>query len=89
MGTSFLAKRFPASAAAASSPEAVFTRHPFPLLSAAMTPEFFRTIVAEALTDAERTARVVRSFAQAPDHPQALNFPEGYYLTGLQLAISN
>ncbi len=57
--------------------------------SAAMTPEFFRTIVAEALTDAERTARVVRSFAQAPDHPQALNFPEGYYLTGLQLAISD
>ncbi|MBO4620585.1 MAG: class I SAM-dependent methyltransferase [Victivallales bacterium] len=57
--------------------------------SAAMTPEFFRKIVAEALTDAGRTARVVRSFSQAPDHPQALNFPEGHYLTGLQLAISN
>lgn len=57
--------------------------------SAAMTPEFFRIIVAEALTDARRTARVVRSFTQAPDHPQALNFPEGHYLTGLQLAIDN
>lgn len=57
--------------------------------SAAMTPEFFRTIVAEALTDAGRTARVVRAFTQAPDHPQALNFPEGHYLTGLQLEIGN
>ncbi len=53
--------------------------------SAAMTPEFFRTIVAEALTDARRTARVVRSFTQAPDHPTSLSFPEGHYLTGLQI----
>lgn len=57
--------------------------------SAAMTPEFFRTIVAEALTDAGRVARVVRAFSQAPDHPQALNFPEGHYLTGLQLEMRN
>lgn len=57
--------------------------------SAAMTPEFFRTIVAEALTDAGRSARLVRSFSQAPDHPQALNFPEGHYLTGLQLSLNN
>ena len=57
--------------------------------SAAMTPEFFRTIVAEALTDAGRVGRVVRTFSQSPDHPQALHFPEGHYLTGLQLAIGN
>ncbi len=55
--------------------------------SAAMTPEFFRTIVAEALTDARRGARLVRSFSQAPDHPQSLAFPEGHYLTGLQLQL--
>ncbi len=55
--------------------------------SAAMTPEFFRTVVAEALTDAGRTARVARVFSQAPDHPLALNFPEGHYLTGLELRM--
>lgn len=55
--------------------------------SGAMTPEFFRTIVAEALTDAGRTARVLCSFSQAPDHPQSLAFPEGHYLTGLQLRL--
>ena len=55
--------------------------------SAAMTPEFFRTIVAEALTDAHRTARVVQSFSQAADHPQSLAFPEGHYLTGLELHL--
>lgn len=55
--------------------------------SAAMTPEFFRTIVAEALTDSHRTGRVVRSFSQAPDHPQSLAFPEGHYLTGLEVRV--
>lgn len=56
--------------------------------SAAMTPEFFRTIVAEALADAGRTARVVREFRQSPDHPSSLAFPEGHYLTGLQLVMN-
>ncbi len=55
--------------------------------SAAMTPEFFRTIVAEAVTDAKRSARVVRTFAQPADHPTSLAFPEGHYLTGLQLMM--
>ncbi|MGN0867685.1 MAG: class I SAM-dependent rRNA methyltransferase [Oligosphaeraceae bacterium] len=55
--------------------------------SAAMTPEFFQTVVAEALTDSGRSARVVRTFTQAPDHPMALNFPEGRYLTGLELRM--
>ncbi len=55
--------------------------------SAAMTPEFFRTIVGEALTDAHRSARVVRSYSQAPDHPQSLAFPEGHYLTGLEIVV--
>jgi 23S rRNA (cytosine1962-C5)-methyltransferase len=55
--------------------------------SAAMTPEFFRTIVAEALCDARRSARVVRDFRQAPDHPASLAFPEGDYLNGLQIRM--
>ncbi len=57
--------------------------------SGAMTPEFFRTITAEALTDAGRSARIVRSFSQAPDHPQSPAFPEGHYLTGLQLRLDD
>ena len=55
--------------------------------SAAMTPELFRKVVGDAARDAGRDALLVRSFAQAPDHPQALNFPEGHYLTGLQLQL--
>lgn len=55
--------------------------------SAAMTPEFFRTILGEALVDSGRQARVVRTFAQAPDHPLSLTFPEGCYLTGLELRL--
>ncbi|MFA6930209.1 MAG: class I SAM-dependent methyltransferase [Lentisphaeria bacterium] len=55
--------------------------------SAAMTPEFFRKVIGDAARDAGRDALLVRSFAQAPDHPQALNFPEGHYLTGLQLQL--
>lgn len=57
--------------------------------SGAMTPEFFRTIIAEALTDAGRSARIVRSFSQAPDHPQSPAFPEGHYLTGLQIRLDS
>ncbi|MBO7741876.1 MAG: class I SAM-dependent methyltransferase [Victivallales bacterium] len=57
--------------------------------SAAMTPEFFRTIVAEALCDAKRSARVVRDFRQAPDHPASLAFPEGDYLNGLMIRMAD
>ncbi len=55
--------------------------------SAAMTPDLFRKVVGDAARDAGRDALLVRSFAQAADHPQALNFPEGHYLTGLQLQL--
>lgn len=55
--------------------------------SAAMTPELFRKVVGDAARDAGRDALLVRSFAQAPDHPQSLNFPEGHYLTGMQLQL--
>lgn len=55
--------------------------------SGAMTPELFGKIVGDACRDAGRDALVVRTLAQAPDHPIALNFPEGRYLTGLQLTL--
>ncbi|HOG49842.1 MAG TPA: class I SAM-dependent methyltransferase [Lentisphaeria bacterium] len=55
--------------------------------SGAMTPELFQKVVGDAVRDAGRDARIVRALGQAPDHPVSLNFPEGRYLTGLQLII--
>jgi 23S rRNA (cytosine1962-C5)-methyltransferase len=52
-----------------------------------MTPELFGKVVGDAVRDAGRDARIVRCLGQAPDHPVTLNFPEGRYLTGLQLII--
>ena len=55
--------------------------------SGAMTPELFQKVVGDAVRDAGRDARIVSVLSQAPDHPVSLNFPEGRYLTGLQLII--
>jgi 23S rRNA (cytosine1962-C5)-methyltransferase len=43
----------------------------------------FQKIVASAALDAGVEAQVVEHLSQAPDHPVALNFPEGTYLKGL------
>lgn len=43
----------------------------------------FQKIVASAALDAGVQAQIVEYLAQAPDHPIALNFPEGAYLKGL------
>lgn len=51
--------------------------------SGAITPELFRTVVAEAARDAGRSLRIVQELRQAPDHVESLNFPEGLYLKGL------
>ena len=53
--------------------------------SGAMTSEFFDTILREAATDARRDFQIVARTRQAPDHPVALNFPEGLYLKGVIL----
>lgn len=45
--------------------------------------ELFQKIVAGAALDAGRCARIVRRLAGTPDHPVALEFPEGEYLKGL------
>jgi 23S rRNA (cytosine1962-C5)-methyltransferase len=47
----------------------------------------FQKIVADAALDAGVTVRIVANLAQSPDHPVALNFPEGAYLKGLVLAL--
>jgi 23S rRNA (cytosine1962-C5)-methyltransferase len=51
--------------------------------SGLMAPELFQKIVADAALDAKRDAQILRRLGQAPDHPTALNFPEGNYLKGL------
>lgn len=43
----------------------------------------FQKIVASAALDAEVDAQILKTLTQAPDHPVALNFPEGAYLKGL------
>ncbi len=43
----------------------------------------FQKIVASAALDAGVEAVILEYFAQAPDHPVALSFPEGAYLKGL------
>jgi 23S rRNA (cytosine1962-C5)-methyltransferase len=43
----------------------------------------FQKIVASAALDAGVEAQIMEHLAQGPDHPVALNFPEGAYLKGL------
>ena len=43
----------------------------------------FQKIVASAALDAGVDAQILEYLAQGPDHPVALNFPEGAYLKGL------
>jgi 23S rRNA (cytosine1962-C5)-methyltransferase len=43
----------------------------------------FQKIVASAALDAGVDARIIEHLSQGPDHPIALNFPEGSYLKGL------
>jgi 23S rRNA (cytosine1962-C5)-methyltransferase len=51
--------------------------------SGGIDADLFQKIVASAALDAGVEAQIVEHLAQAPDHPVALNFPEGAYLKGL------
>ncbi len=51
--------------------------------SGLIRPDLFQKIVAGAALDAGRDAQILRRLSQSPDHPVALNFPEGEYLKGL------
>jgi 23S rRNA (cytosine1962-C5)-methyltransferase len=51
--------------------------------SGGVSAELFQKIVAGAALDARVAARIVERLSQGPDHPVALNFPEGAYLKGL------
>jgi 23S rRNA (cytosine1962-C5)-methyltransferase len=50
--------------------------------------ELFQKIIAGAALDADVNAKVIKKLGPGPDHPVALNFPEGAYLKGLVLEIS-
>jgi 23S rRNA (cytosine1962-C5)-methyltransferase len=51
--------------------------------SGLVTPELFQQVVAGAALDSGKDVQIVRRLSQGPDHPVALNFPEGEYLKGL------
>ena len=51
--------------------------------SGGIDADLFQKIVAGAALDAGVEARMVARLSQGPDHPVALNFPEGAYLKGL------
>ncbi len=51
--------------------------------SGLVTADLFQKIVAGAALDSGREAQIIQRLSQAPDHPVALNFPEGEYLKGL------
>jgi 23S rRNA (cytosine1962-C5)-methyltransferase len=55
--------------------------------SGGISADLFQKILAGAALDAGVAAQILYSMQQAPDHPVALNFPEGAYLKGLVLKI--
>jgi 23S rRNA (cytosine1962-C5)-methyltransferase len=48
-----------------------------------VAPDLFQKIVADAAVDAARDVRILNWLSQPPDHPVAVNFPQGRYLKGL------
>ena len=51
--------------------------------SGGVSQNLFQKIIADAALDAGKNAKIIRYLFQGPDHPVALNFPEGAYLKGL------
>lgn len=51
--------------------------------SGGVSADLFQKIVAGAALDARAQVAILEHLEQAPDHPVALNFPEGAYLKGL------
>ncbi len=51
--------------------------------SGGVDADLFQKIVAAAALDAGVQAQILEHMSQSPDHPVALNFPEGSYLKGL------
>jgi len=56
--------------------------------SGGVSEDLFQKIVAGAALDAGVHAQILERLSQSPDHPVALNFPEGSYLKGLVIRVS-
>jgi 23S rRNA (cytosine1962-C5)-methyltransferase len=56
--------------------------------SGGVSAELFQKVIAGAALDAGVDAQVVERLAAGPDHPVALNFPEGDYLKGLVCRVA-
>ena len=50
--------------------------------SGGISEDLFQKIIAGAAFDAKASALILKRLHQAPDHPVALNYPEGAYLKG-------
>ncbi len=57
--------------------------------SGGVNPDLFQKIVAGSALDAGVDAQITAWLHAAPDHPVALNFPEGEYLKGLICRVSD
>lgn len=57
--------------------------------SGGVSEDLFRKIVAGAALDANKRVQILERLYQAPDHPVAIGFPEGLYLKGFILRVSN
>lgn len=51
--------------------------------SGLLQESLFQKVVADAALDAGREVQFIERLSQAPDHPIASNYPEGFYLKGL------
>ena len=56
--------------------------------SGGVSEDLFQKILAGAALDAQVDIQILEWLHQSPDHPVALNFPEGAYLKGLILRVS-
>ena len=56
--------------------------------SGGVSAELFQKIVAGSALDAGVEAQIIQRLGAAPDHPVALNFPEGEYLKGLVCRVA-
>lgn len=55
--------------------------------SGGISAELFKKIVTGAALDARVNAQIIKHLWQGPDHPVALNFPEGAYLKGFVIQV--
>ncbi|GAA6183190.1 class I SAM-dependent methyltransferase [Aliiglaciecola sp. NS0011-25] len=56
--------------------------------SGLLSSDLFQKVVADAALDANKTVHFLERLGQAPDHPVASNYPEGFYLKGLVCRVS-